>query len=79
VGLVLRQTGVPLVAGAVAGGAAAIAIGGVVASQLFEVRARDPFVIAATVTLVTAVGMLTCAVAAKQGLRLNPAAALREE
>ena len=79
VGLVLRQTGVPLVAGAVAGGAAAVAIGGVVASQLFEVRARDPFVIAATVALVTAVGMLTCAVAAKQGLRINPASALREE
>ena len=32
-----------------------------------------------TVALVTAVGMLTCAVAAKQGLRINPAAALREE
>ena len=49
------------------------------ASQLFEVRARDPFVIAATVVCVTGVGLLTCAVAAKQGLRLNPAAALREE
>ena len=79
VGLVLRQTGVPLVAGAVAGGAAAIAIGGVVASQLFEVRARDPFVIGATVVLVTAVGMLTCAVAARQGLRIDPASALRDE
>jgi putative ABC transport system permease protein len=79
VGLVVRQTGVPLVAGAVAGGAAAVAIGGVVASQLFEVRARDPFVIAVTVALVTAVGLLTCALAAKQGLRINPAAALREE
>jgi ABC-type antimicrobial peptide transport system permease subunit len=78
-GLVLRQTGVPLVAGAAAGGAAAVALGGVVASQLFEVRARDPLVIAATVTLVTAVGMLTCAVAAKQGLSIDPAAALREE
>src|SRR6185436_10136230 len=59
VGLVLRQTGVPLITGAIAGGAAAVAIGGVVASQLFEVRARDPFVIAATVALVTSIGMLT--------------------
>ena len=49
------------------------------ANQLFEVRARDPFVIAVTVALVTAVGLLTCALAAKQGLRINPAAALREE
>jgi predicted permease len=79
VGLVLRQTGVPVAVGAVAGGLAAIALGGVVASQLFEVRARDPLVIAATVLFVTGVGMLTCAVAARQGLSIDPAAALRDE
>jgi predicted permease len=78
-GLVVRQTGMPVVAGAAAGGVAAIALGGVVASQLFEVRARDPLVIAATVAFVTGMAMLTSAVAARQGLSIDPAAALREE
>jgi putative ABC transport system permease protein len=78
-GLVVRQTGMPVVAGAVAGGAAAVALGGVVASQLFEVRARDPLVIAATVAFVTGVAMFTSAIAARQGLSIDPAAALRDE
>ena len=40
---------------------------------------RDPLIIAAVVTLVGAVGLAACATAAKQGLRINPAAALRDE
>jgi putative ABC transport system permease protein len=79
VGLLVRQTGTPVVAGAVAGAAASIAIGGAVASQLFAVRARDPFVIAAAVAFVTVAAMATCAIAARKGLSIDPAAALRDE
>jgi ABC-type antimicrobial peptide transport system permease subunit len=78
-GLVLRQTSAPVVVGAVVGAFGALATGGVVASQLTDVSAQDPIVITATMTLVGAVGILTCALAARQGLRINPAAALREE
>ena len=60
-------------------GAGAAAIGTLVAGLLFEIRARDPLVIAAVVVLVGAVGLAACATAAKQGLRINPAAALRDE
>ena len=77
--LVLGQATVPIAAGVVVGTAAALALGTVVASLLFDVRARDPFVLAGVVALVAAVGLATSAFAAGQGLRLDPASALREE
>ena len=78
-GLVVRQSAGALAAGLAGGCAGAAAVGTLVASLLFEVRARDPFVIAGVVMLVGAVGLAACATAAKQGLRINPAAALRDE
>jgi ABC-type antimicrobial peptide transport system permease subunit len=78
-GLVVLQTSLPVALGAMAGAAGAVAIGGIVASQLFEVRARDPLIIMTTVVIVGAVGMLTCALAARQGLTIDPASALRDE
>jgi putative ABC transport system permease protein len=77
--LVLRQSAAPLLAGIAAGCAGALAIGSVVASLLFKVRATDPLVIGAVVALVGAIGMLASATAARQGLRIDPAAALRDE
>jgi ABC-type antimicrobial peptide transport system permease subunit len=50
-----------------------------VGGLLFEVSAHDPIVIAATAVLTGAIGLAACVVAARQGLSLNPAAALREE
>ena len=78
-GLVLRQSATPVAMGLVAGAAGALALGTVMASLLFQVRANNPIVIASVLALVGAVGVLAAAAAAKQGLRLNPAAALREE
>jgi ABC-type antimicrobial peptide transport system permease subunit len=77
--LVLRQSATPLVAGVGAGCAGALAIGTVVASLLFKVRAADPLVIASVAGLVGAIGVFAAATAARQGLRINPAAALRNE
>jgi len=79
IGLVLRQSLTPLFAGIAAGCAGALAIGTVVASLLFKVRAADPFVLATVVALVGAVGVLASATAARQGMRVDPAAALRDE
>jgi predicted permease len=78
-GLVVRQSMTALIAGLLGGCAGAIAVGTLAASLVFEGRARDPLVIAAVVTLVGAVGLAASAAAAKQGLRINPAAALRDE
>lgn len=77
--LVLRQSATPLVVGIAVGCAGALAIGTVVASLLFKVRASDPLVMATVVTLVGAVGVFASATAARRGLRINPAAALRDE
>jgi hypothetical protein len=73
------DSAMPVLLGIGAGAAAAIAAGSVVASLLFEVRARDPLVIGSVIGLVGLVGVLACVVAARQGLVINPAAALREE
>ena len=77
--LVLRQSAMPLVIGIALGCAGALAIGTVVANLLFKVRASDPLVIASVVALVGVVGLLASATAARQGLRISPAAALRNE
>jgi len=77
--LIVRQAGSPIAVGLLAGAIGAIAVGGVVASLLFEVRARDPLVIAAVVAIVGTVGLLACVTATRQGLVIDPAAALREE
>ena len=78
-GLVLLQTAKPILAGLAAGTAAALALGTVVAGLLFEVRASDPVVIASVIVLVGGIGLIAAAAAARQGLRLNPAAALRRD
>lgn len=77
--LVLRQSAMPLFAGIAVGCAGALAIGSVVASLLFKVRASDPLVIASVVALVGTVGAVAAATAARQGLRIDPAAALRND
>ena len=75
----LRQSAIPVLAGIAIGCAGALAIGTVVASLLFKVRAADPLVLTGVVALVGAVGVLASAAAARQGLKINPSAALRDD
>jgi ABC-type antimicrobial peptide transport system permease subunit len=77
--LILRQVGSPIAVGLAAGVAGAVGVGGVVASLLFDVRPRDPLVIATVLALVGTVGIVACLVAARRALGIDPAAALREE
>jgi ABC-type antimicrobial peptide transport system permease subunit len=79
VAMIVRQGFVPVAFGLGGGAVGAIAVGALVASLLFDVRARDPIVIAVVVSVVGVVGLLACVAAARQGLSLSPAAALREE
>ena len=54
--------------------------GAIVASLLFKVRVTDPLVILERRDLrVGGVGLLASAAATRQGLRIDPAAALRDE
>ena len=77
--LIVRQATTPVTAGLAAGVAGALAVGGVVNSLLFDVRARDPLIVIAVVTLVGCVGFATSVFAARRGLAIDPAKALREE
>jgi ABC-type antimicrobial peptide transport system permease subunit len=77
--MVMTQAVAPIAAGLVAGTGAALAIGGVVASLLYDVRPRDPLVVGSIVALVASTGILACYVAARRALVIAPASALREE
>jgi predicted permease len=79
VGLVLRQGAAPVIIGVAAGAVGALAIGGLVGSLLFGVQPHDPLIIATVVAIVGTVGLATCGLAARQGLAIDPAAALRDE
>jgi predicted permease len=78
-GMVVRQGSVPILVGMAAGAAGALAIGDIVASLLFDVQPRDPLVIASVVALVGGIGLAACVIAARQGLTIDPASALRDE
>jgi ABC-type antimicrobial peptide transport system permease subunit len=78
-GLVVRQTAVPLAIGAAAGAGGALAIGTLVASLLFQVPARDPAIIAAVLAVVVTAGLAAYVLAARRQLVIDPARALRQE
>ena len=79
VGLILQQATKPVLAGLVAGTGGALALGSVVAGFLFQVRARDPLIVAAVVAVVGTISLTTCLLATRRSLAVDPAAALREE
>jgi len=69
----------PVLAGVVAGIAGALGASRLIASLLFDVRAEDPLVIAGVAALVSGVGLMASTLAARQGMSIDPAAALRDE
>ena len=77
--LVIRQSLRPLAVGLAAGLTGALAIGGVIASLLYEVRPRDPVVLAIVLVVVATVGIVSAAAATLGGLHVDPASALRDE
>jgi predicted permease len=77
--MILRESVRPLLLGASAGIVGALALGDVVASLLFEVRPRDPLIIATVTTAVGAAGLLAALTAVRRGLSIDPATALRED
>jgi len=79
VAMIVRQALTPVAAGIAGGVLGAVAVGGVVASLLFGVGGRDPIVIAGVAAVVAASAVFACLTAARQGLTINPSAALREE
>jgi putative ABC transport system permease protein len=57
----------------------ALALGGTIRSLLYDVPARDPMVLAGVAATVGMVALSATVVAARQGISINPVAALRQE
>jgi len=77
--LIVRQALAPVAAGLVCGAAVAAALGSTVAGLLYEVQPRDPLVMVGVTGLVGAIALAACLVAARRGLVIEPARALRDE
>ncbi len=77
--LILKQGMAPVAAGLVLGIAGALAAGRMLASFLFEIRARDPFTLAAVSALLVVVAAAACYLPARRAARVEPTTALRYE
>jgi ABC-type antimicrobial peptide transport system permease subunit len=69
----------PVLAGLIAGTAAALLGGSVVQSLLYETKAFDPLTFALVVGIVAAVAALGCFIPARRAMRVDPMVALRYE
>ncbi len=79
IGLLMKQTAASVLPGMAAGVVGAVAVGGLVASLLYGVAPRDPIVLTAVAATVALTAIAAALLATRNGLRLDPAAALREE
>src|SRR5438067_2395540 len=77
--LVVKQGMTPVVFGRVVGLATALALGRLIAAQLYQVSASSPLLLAATAGLLTLAALLACLFPARKASRLNPVEALRVE
>ncbi len=78
-GSILESGMLPVLVGMVAGLLASIALARILQKLLFEVRALDPAMYAATAFVLMTVAALACLIPALSAARLNPVEALRHE
>jgi predicted permease len=77
--LVVAQGMKPVVFGLVAGSAAALALGRLLASQLYQVSAHNPLLLTGTVAILALAAFLACLLPARRASLLNPVITLRAE
>jgi ABC-type antimicrobial peptide transport system permease subunit len=77
--LVVGQGMKPVLFGLIAGLAAALALGRLIASQLYQVSAHSPLLFVGTIGLLGTAALLACLLPARRASRLNPVTALRTE
>lgn len=75
--LILGQGMMPVALGLAIGVASALALGRLLTSQLYQVSAHNPLVIAVTVTTLGLAALLACLFPARRAIKLNPVEALR--
>ena len=77
--LVVRQTLIPVVLGALVGVISAVLAGRTLAGLLYEVESRDPLTLAAVVAVFVAVASLASYMPARRASLTDPATTLRQE
>lgn len=77
--LVLRRVGTMTIVGAVIGLAAAIAIGRLARSLLYEVQGHDPMALSVSLALLAGVALAAGFLPARRAARVDPMTALRQE
>ncbi|HZE57362.1 MAG TPA: ABC transporter permease [Chthoniobacterales bacterium] len=77
--LVLSQGVRPVIFGLIAGLAAALALGRLIASQLYQTSAHNPLLLAATIFLLLLAALLACLFPARRAMKVDPIIALRYE
>ncbi|MBA3651575.1 MAG: ABC transporter permease [Chthoniobacterales bacterium] len=77
--LVLRQGMIPVIFGLVAGVAAALFIGKLIATQLYQTSAFNPLLLTATIAVLGIAALLACLFPARRAALVNPIQALRSE
>jgi putative ABC transport system permease protein len=76
--LVLREGLLLIGIGLVMGAVGAVALRKSLESQLFGIRATDPFVLLTVTVVLAAVAVIACAVPARQATKIDPIIALTE-
>jgi putative ABC transport system permease protein len=77
--LVVMQGMTPVVFGLAVGLAAALALGRLIAAQLYQVSAHSPMLLMGTAAVLTVAALLACLFPARRATHLNPVEALRAE
>jgi predicted permease len=77
--LVVNQGMRPVIVGLVAGLATALALGRLIAAQLYQTSAHNPLMLAVTIGILGAAALLACLFPALRASLLNPVEALRME
>ena len=77
--LVVAQGMKPVIIGLAAGLVAALALGRLLTSQLYQISAHNPLVLTATVLILGAAALLACLLPARRAALIDPIQALRTE
>ncbi len=77
--LVISQGMKPVFFGLIAGLLASLALGRLIAAQLYQISAHNPLLLGFTIVILGAAGLIACLVPARRASQLNPVVALRTE
>jgi putative ABC transport system permease protein len=77
--LVVHQGMQPVVFGLLTGLASALALGRLIASQLYQTSAHNPLLLGATIFVLLLAALLACLVPARRAMKVDPIIALRYE